>query len=552
PLVWKTEVPIWVDQWPLSNEKLQILNELVNEQLDKGHLQPSTSPWNTPVFVIKKSSGSWRLLQDLRKVNDVLEPMGPLQQGMPSPTMLPAKWPMVVMDIKDCFFHIYLKPNDSPKFAFSVPSVNSCEPHRRFEWKALPQGMKNSPTLCQLFVSNILSPVRQQFPHSVIFHYMDDILICAEHDSTVQKTLNSVISALSQKIQKEAPWKYLGWKITNSTITPQSVTIKKDIKTLNDLQKLLGSINWIRPVLGITTDDLHPLFELLKGDPGLSSPRSLTPAAETCLKMVETKILENQSFRKLKDKAVSLVIFLNNSQPVAVIGQFHKNNMEFCLWEWLFLPHQFTKTIVTFPEMISKVCHKGRMRCLELMGDEPHYIYLPLTSEHFEQLLQHSTDFQIAICEYKGKIKFHVPACRFLQGIIPIHLQLKVLQSLTPIKNATTVFTDGSGKTGNAVVVWRNNNIWQQDIHKVQGSSQLVELSAVVRAFQLFHLQPLNIVSDSSYVVGIVQRIENSYLKHVTKPLLFTLLNQLYFLIHSRTFEYYITHTRSHTALPGP
>ncbi|NXM72792.1 POK6 protein, partial [Serilophus lunatus] len=55
-------------------------------------------------------------------------------------------------------------------------------------------------------------------------------------------------------------------------VRPQPLQLKVPEKlTLNDLQQLLGAINWLRPVLGITTEELHPLFELLKGDPSLTS-----------------------------------------------------------------------------------------------------------------------------------------------------------------------------------------------------------------------------------------------------------------------------------------
>lgn len=46
--------------------------------------------------------------------------------------------------------------------------------------------------------------------------------------------------------------------------------------TLNDFQKLLGDINWIRPHLKLTTADLKPLFDCLKIDPNSSSKRKLT------------------------------------------------------------------------------------------------------------------------------------------------------------------------------------------------------------------------------------------------------------------------------------
>ena len=70
------------------------------------------SPWNSPVFVIKKKSGNWRLLHDLRQINAVLKPMGPLQQGLRSPAMIPKDWNMAIIDLKDCFFTIPLAITD--------------------------------------------------------------------------------------------------------------------------------------------------------------------------------------------------------------------------------------------------------------------------------------------------------------------------------------------------------------------------------------------------------------------------------------------------------
>ncbi|NXT45390.1 POK18 protein, partial [Pelecanoides urinatrix] len=56
------------------------------------------------------------------------------------------------------------------------------------------------------------------------------------------------------------------------TIVPQQLTIKDDPKTLRDLHSLCGSINWVRSLLGITSEDLAPLFNLLRGNEELDSP----------------------------------------------------------------------------------------------------------------------------------------------------------------------------------------------------------------------------------------------------------------------------------------
>ncbi|NXT32884.1 PO113 protein, partial [Pelecanoides urinatrix] len=55
------------------------------------------------------------------------------------------------------------------------------------------------------------------------------------------------------------PWHYLGWKIYDQCIRPQPVKLVPHITTLNDVQKLLGALNWLRPLLGFSTELLHPL-----------------------------------------------------------------------------------------------------------------------------------------------------------------------------------------------------------------------------------------------------------------------------------------------------
>lgn len=162
--MWKTGDPVWVPQWPLPSEKLQAAKELVQEQLQMGHIRPSTSLWNTPIFVIKKKSGKWRLLHDLREINKQMVIMEPIQRGLPLPSVLLKAWPVIVLDIKDCFFSIPLHEQDAVRFAFTLPSINHEEPDKRFEWVVLPQGMANSPTMCQLYVDAALYEVRQEFP----------------------------------------------------------------------------------------------------------------------------------------------------------------------------------------------------------------------------------------------------------------------------------------------------------------------------------------------------------------------------------------------------
>ena len=148
-----------MEQWPLTAEKLQAAEDLVMEQLAAGHIEPSNSPWNTPIFVIKKKSGKWRLLQDLRAINATMEDMGALQPGLPSPVAVAFQYNVIVTDLQDSFFVIPLADQDYKWFGFSLPSANFKQPYR-FQWKVLPQRMKNGPTLCQKFVDQAVQNVR--------------------------------------------------------------------------------------------------------------------------------------------------------------------------------------------------------------------------------------------------------------------------------------------------------------------------------------------------------------------------------------------------------
>ena len=63
----------------------------------------------------------------------------------------------------------------------------------RYYWKVVPQGMLNSPTLCQLYVSHPLEFIRKQFPHAYIIPCMDDILLASPSEELQHIFLNTEI-----------------------------------------------------------------------------------------------------------------------------------------------------------------------------------------------------------------------------------------------------------------------------------------------------------------------------------------------------------------------
>ena len=118
-----------------------------------------------------------------------------------------------------------------------------------------------------------------------MIHYIDDILITHPDRAHLQTVLQDLTQALSarglkiapEKFQTNLPITYLGRVINSETVTHAPPQLRKDHPvTLNDYQKLLGDINWIRPYLKLTTAKLKPLFNILCGDPSPTSKKQLT------------------------------------------------------------------------------------------------------------------------------------------------------------------------------------------------------------------------------------------------------------------------------------
>ncbi|NXB12878.1 POK19 protein, partial [Cnemophilus loriae] len=311
-------------------------------------------------------------------------------------------------------------------------------------------------------------------------------------------------------------------------------------QTLNDLQKLLGTVNWIRPLLGLSKVLLAPLFDLLKGDPYLLSPRSLSPEALEALKQVELAIQGRKAWRVVTTIPLSVYILLSQDHPVGLIAQWHD----------IFLLYQRKKMVTTHLELIAHVICKARQWCVQLSGREPAIMTVPLTSEYWDWCMANSSVLQMAMVEFPGKILFHRPAHKFLQ----MHLELQIVESSLyssiPLQGRT-VFTNGSGRTGKVVVTWKEGDQWHDLIGRQDGSPQLAELWAVIMAFEAWPYENLNVVYDSQYVCNIVRQLDRAVLKEINNKELFYLLKTLWHALCQRTAPFYILHVRSHTNLPG-
>ncbi|NWT75918.1 POK19 protein, partial [Prunella himalayana] len=177
-------------------------------------------------------------------------------------------------------------------------------------------------------------------------------------------------------------------------------------------------------------------------------------------------------------------------------------------------------------------------------------IILPVEQEDFEWSFVNSAPLQSELQNFSGQIAYHTPNHKLLQLAKTTNLSLHPKSSWVPVQGPT-VFTDGSGKMGKAIVTWKDESGWQTLEGHESGSAQLVESKAVTMAFQKISQVPLNLVTDSACVPDITKCLDCSLLKEVNSAVLFQLLKALWSAIQAQVHSYYLLHIQRHNNLPG-
>src|SRR6185436_7604703 len=107
----KPGVTVAVPPYRYPADKLAALHEWVDQTLDKGHIEHTTSAWNAPIVLTRKKDGRWRFAIDMRGLNSVasFDPY-PLPR-IPDLMDLTrgAKW-FSALDLTDGYWNVLIHP----------------------------------------------------------------------------------------------------------------------------------------------------------------------------------------------------------------------------------------------------------------------------------------------------------------------------------------------------------------------------------------------------------------------------------------------------------
>ncbi|UYV70256.1 K02A2.6-like, partial [Cordylochernes scorpioides] len=118
-LTLKTDKPVYRAQYPIPNNLLPQVKDLVDKLTKGGIVERSTSLWNSPLFPVVKSDGSVRITLDLRRPQSFFPfPIPRIEENLRAFTGAKI---FSTIDLTSGFFQIHLPEEDREFFAFSLP-----------------------------------------------------------------------------------------------------------------------------------------------------------------------------------------------------------------------------------------------------------------------------------------------------------------------------------------------------------------------------------------------------------------------------------------------
>eukprot|EP00798_Chlamydomonas_sp_ICE-L_P030047 gene30047-biopygen15903 len=276
PLIDPQTTPKFSRGHRLSPAELLEVQQQVKDLLAKGFINPSSSPWGSPILFIAKPDGTWRMAIDYRKLNKVTIPNRyPLPRIDDLFDQVRGAKVFSNLDLRNAYHNIRLHDSDVPKTAFITPMELN-------EFKVLPFGLANTPSA----FTKVMNTVFRDLIGKFVVIYLDDILIFSSNDEEHERHLRIVLQRLEDNhlfIKREKcsffqpEVKYLGHVLSGDGIRVNATKVKAvaDWPTptcSKHVQQFLGLANFFRTFIQGYSSLAAPLTAIAnKHNPGVGS-----------------------------------------------------------------------------------------------------------------------------------------------------------------------------------------------------------------------------------------------------------------------------------------
>ncbi|KAI8425605.1 hypothetical protein MSG28_011422 [Choristoneura fumiferana] len=262
--------PVVYRPYRLAIHEKGVVRDMIGELLENGIIRPSTSPYASPIVLVRKKTGEYRLCIDFRALNKRT-----VKENYPIPLIddqldtLSGHEFYTTLDLASGYYQVPIRESDKHKTAFVTPDGH-------FEFNRMPFGLANAPATFQRIMNQVLGSTR----HKEALAYLDDVIIPAkdflEGMTRLENTLKLFSNAgLTLKLSKCLFFghsvDYLGFEVSKDGIKPGSRKIEAvegfPVPTSqHNVRQFLGLASFFRRFVPGFSIIAKPLTHLLKKD----------------------------------------------------------------------------------------------------------------------------------------------------------------------------------------------------------------------------------------------------------------------------------------------
>ena len=244
------------------------VDKQLDQMLEQGVIEPSYSPWASPICMVRKKDGSLRFCVDYRKLNAVTK-----ADAFPVPHMgdclstLGGSEYFSALDLASGYWQCDMDRESSEKAAITT--------HRGlFQPTVLPFGVKGGVA----HFSRVMSALFSSLQWKILLIYLDDLLVYADSFKEHLSRLACVFDCLRKAGLKLKPskcslvrrsLKFLGHVVSRcgGSPDPEKLQAMREFPVPQDvdaLKRFLGLAGYYRDHVQGFADIVHPLNELTK------------------------------------------------------------------------------------------------------------------------------------------------------------------------------------------------------------------------------------------------------------------------------------------------